>query len=91
PTLSVLRDLIVAPPANEDDRKAQDKLREMHDLIELLTGWADDVHKLETGKLVSLLTLGSRVVGVLELKNRLPFLGQKERKEEQTENSTSSL
>ncbi|HTQ70502.1 MAG TPA: GbsR/MarR family transcriptional regulator [Acidocella sp.] len=89
PTLSVLRDLIVAQPAGENDRRAQEKLREMHDLIELLTGWADDVRKLETSELISLLKLGSRVVGLLELKHRLPFLGQKRRDNQLAEDHTT--
>jgi DNA-binding transcriptional regulator GbsR (MarR family) len=87
PTLSVLRDLIVAQPAGAEERHAQEKLREMHDLIELLTGWADEVQKLDTGELVSLLKLGSRVVGLLELKNRLPFIGQKRREALSAEDS----
>jgi len=76
PTLSVLRDLIVTEPSNESDQRAQTRLREMHDLIELLTGWADEVQKLKTGDLVQLLKLGGHVVALLELKNRIPLLGR---------------
>ncbi|HTQ70649.1 MAG TPA: GbsR/MarR family transcriptional regulator [Acidocella sp.] len=84
PTLSVLRDLIVTQPASEDDKRAQEKLREMHDLIELLVGWADEVRKLETRELVQLLKLGSKVVGLLELKSRLPLLGRGSRRADAT-------
>jgi DNA-binding transcriptional regulator GbsR (MarR family) len=76
PTLSVLRDLIVTEPSNESDQRAQLRLREMHDLIELLTGWADEVQKLKTGDLIQLLKLGGHVVALLELKNRIPLLGR---------------
>ncbi len=76
PTLSVLRDLIVTEPTNESDHHAQKRLREMHDLIELLTQWADEVQKLETGEMIQLLKLGGRVVALLELKNRLPLIGR---------------
>jgi len=75
PTLSVLRDLLMEKPGNEEDRRAQARLREMHELIELLTRWSDDVQKLNNEDLVQLLRLGGRVVRLLELKNRLPFLG----------------
>jgi DNA-binding transcriptional regulator GbsR (MarR family) len=51
-------------------------LRDMHELIELLTRWSDDVQKLNNEDLVQLLKLGGRVVRLLELKNRLPFLGR---------------
>jgi hypothetical protein len=48
----------------------------MHELIELMTRWSDDVQKLNNEDLVQLLKLGGRVVRLLELKNRLPFLGR---------------
>lgn len=76
PTLSVLRDLLLETPRSEADRKAQDKLREMHDLIELLMRWFEDVQRLDNKDLVQLLRLGGRVVALLELKNRLPRLGR---------------
>jgi len=76
PTLSVLRDLLMEKPGNEEDRRAQARLREMHELIELLTRWSDDVQKLNNEDLEQLLKLGGRVVRLLELKNRLPFLGR---------------
>jgi DNA-binding transcriptional regulator GbsR (MarR family) len=76
PTLSVLRDLLMEKPGSEEDCRAQARLREMHELIELLTRWSDDVQKLNNEDLVQLLKLGGRVVRLLELKNRLPFLGR---------------
>lgn len=76
PTLSVLRELIMETPASETDRYAQARLREMHDLIELIMRWSEDVQKLDTGDLVQLLKLGGRVVALLELKNRLPLIGR---------------
>ena len=76
PTLSVLRDLIVSQPSSDSDRRAQVRLREMHDLIELLTQWADEVQKLDTADLIQLLKLGARVVALLELKSRLPLIGR---------------
>lgn len=76
PTLSVLRDLIMETPASAADRHAQSRLREMHELIELLLRWADDVQKLDPDQLIQLLKLGGRVVALLELKNRLPLMGK---------------
>jgi DNA-binding transcriptional regulator GbsR (MarR family) len=46
-------------------------MREMHDLFELLTGWYADVQRLDTERLVQLLTLGSKVQKILEVKDRL--------------------
>jgi DNA-binding transcriptional regulator GbsR (MarR family) len=46
-------------------------MREMHDLFELLTGWYADVQRLDTERLVQLLTLGAKVQKILEMKDRL--------------------
>lgn len=48
----------------------------MHDLIELLMRWSEDVQRLDNRDLVQLLRLGGRVVALLELKNRLPLIGR---------------
>ena len=82
PTLSVLRELLMLSPASEAERHAQSRMREMHELIELMTGWYADVQKLETERLIQLLSLGSKVVKVLDMKDRLFTLpGGKTRKE----------
>ncbi len=47
PTLSVLRELLMRSPDSEAERHAQSRMREMHELIELMTGWYGDVQKLE--------------------------------------------
>jgi DNA-binding transcriptional regulator GbsR (MarR family) len=74
PTLSMLRTALMESPASTEDEHAQARLREMHGLIELLTGWYDDVRRLETDRLVQLLTLGARVQKILEMKDRLTLL-----------------
>jgi len=74
PTLSVLRGLLMQVPHSPEDERAQARMRDMHEIIELMTGWYADVEKLETERLVQLLGLGSRVVKVLELKDRLLVL-----------------
>lgn len=71
PTLSMLRELLMQQPASDEERHAQGRMREMHDLIELLTGWYADVRKLETERLIQLLGLGSRIVKALDMKDRL--------------------
>jgi hypothetical protein len=50
----------------------------MHDMIELLTGWADDVQKLDNTSLMRLLALGAGVSKLLEVKNKVAvFVGRK--------------
>lgn len=74
PTLSLLRDVMMQNPTSDADQYAQGRMSEMHDLIEQLTGWYDDVQKLDTDRLIALLTLGSKVQKVLEMKDRLTIL-----------------
>jgi DNA-binding transcriptional regulator GbsR (MarR family) len=71
PTLTMLRAVVMETPSNEDERHAQERMRAMHELIQLLTGWFSDVERLDNKSLVQLLNLGSRVQKVLEIKGRL--------------------
>jgi DNA-binding transcriptional regulator GbsR (MarR family) len=75
PTLSVLRDLLLDERAHPDEEHTYLRMRQMHDLLELITKWSIDIQKLETDQLVELIRLGGRVVRLLELKNKLPFVG----------------
>ncbi len=82
PTLSVLREILMDQPASEEERYAQQRLGEMHSLIEQLTNWYDDVRQLETERLASLLSLGSKVTKLLETKDKIFSLGRKREKKE---------
>jgi DNA-binding transcriptional regulator GbsR (MarR family) len=75
PTLSMLRDALVESPANEAERHAQQRMREMHDLVDLTTRWSADVQKLETGTLQQLMQLGMQVGRLLEFRDRLRWRG----------------
>lgn len=77
PTLSMLRDVLMETPASDEERHAQSRMREMHDVIELLTGWADDVRKLDNQELKRLLALGAGVSKLLEAKNKIVQLGRR--------------
>ncbi len=71
PTLSLLRETLMEAPSGPEERHAQDRMRQMHDLIELLTGWADDVQKLDNDSLRQLLSLGAGVSRLLEVKSKI--------------------
>ena len=80
PTLSMLRDVLMETPSSAEERHAQDKMRQMHDLIELLVGWADDVQRLDNDSLMQLLALGAGVSKLLDLKSKITvFAGAKRR------------
>lgn len=74
PTLSMLRDALMAKPLTDEERHAQRRLQEMHDLIELVTNWFSEVQRLDSKSLIQLMKLGSKVTRFLEMKDRL-FLG----------------
>ena len=43
PTLSMLRDALMEQPLMAEDVHAQERMRQMHAFIELMTDWLDDV------------------------------------------------
>ena len=66
PTLSMLRDTLLAEPTSEKDRYAQERMREMHDLIELLNNWVDEMNGLPPKTLMRLLKLGRKIKQLLD-------------------------
>ena len=70
PTLSMLRDTLMVEPATDDDRYAQQRIREMHEIIELLTNWMDEVRELPPRTLIRLLKLGRRIQNLLDKRRK---------------------
>ena len=54
------------PGRFKDDIHAQARMKQMHDLIELMTGWLADVQKMDSSTLVSLMKMGAKVQKLLE-------------------------
>ena len=71
PTLSMLRNALLEHPASEADRIAQERMRGMHDLIELMTTWFDDVQRLDQQTLSQLMKMGSKVQSLLKFTGKL--------------------
>ncbi len=71
PTLSMLRNALLETPATEEDRIALERMRGMHDLIELTTTWFDDVQRMDQQTLAKLMRMGAKVQKVLEFTGRL--------------------
>ena len=61
PTLTKLRELQWREPESEADAHAHARIGELGALIELLVGWYEDMDRLETARLVQLLSLGARL------------------------------
>ena len=71
PTLSMLRDALMEQPSVAADIHAQERMRQMHGFIELMTDWLDDVQKMDSATLTSLMQMGSKVQKLLEIKDRV--------------------
>ncbi|MFC3121423.1 GbsR/MarR family transcriptional regulator [Agaribacter flavus] len=71
PTLSLLRDILLDEPANSQEAHAQQKIHEIHDLLENITHWTQSLQTLSPEKLNTLMKLGSGVGKVLDLKDKL--------------------
>lgn len=71
PTLSMLRMALLQQPANDADRHAQERMRQMHDLIDRLLTWFDDVQKLAPETAMQLMGMGATVTRVLDFKDRV--------------------
>jgi DNA-binding transcriptional regulator GbsR (MarR family) len=75
PTLSMLREAMLESQDGAADAHALQRIRAMHDLIELASRWFDDVQRLDTRTLTQLMRLGARVQRLLEARNRLSLVG----------------
>ena len=71
PTLSMLREALMEQPSTEDDIHAQARMKQMHDLVELMTGWLAEVQKMDSTTLVSLMKMGAKVQKLLEIKDKV--------------------
>ncbi|MES2978622.1 MAG: GbsR/MarR family transcriptional regulator [Pseudomonadota bacterium] len=71
PTLSMLREALMEQPTLEDDIHAQARMRQMHDLIELMTGWLADVQKMDSETLASLMKMGAKVQKLLQVTDKV--------------------
>jgi DNA-binding transcriptional regulator GbsR (MarR family) len=67
PTLSMLRDALLASPASDADRVAQERMRQMYELIEMASSWFDDVQRLSPETLASLMKMGATVKKLVDM------------------------
>ncbi len=71
PTLSVLRESLLAETTSREDAFAQQRMREMHDLVDLANTWFDDLQRLSPESMAQLMKMGSKVQKLLTAKDRL--------------------
>ncbi|XZG71777.1 GbsR/MarR family transcriptional regulator [Chitinibacteraceae bacterium HSL-7] len=75
PTLSLLREAMLQTPQDDAEAHTQKRMKEMHELIELLTSWFGDMQRLEPATLEKLMKLGSQITRFIDATGRL---GRKE-------------
>ncbi len=76
PTLSMLRSALLEKPSSEEDSVAQERMRGMHELIEMLTTWFDEVQHMDRSTLSQLMKMGSRVQKLLELTGKVKTIAR---------------
>ncbi|MEM9232860.1 MAG: MarR family transcriptional regulator, partial [Pseudomonadota bacterium] len=76
PTLSKLRELQLHHTDKGDDEYARNRIAELGELIELLTEWYEDMNRLETERLIGLLSLGSKVQKIITTAENIVPLGR---------------
>lgn len=74
PTLSMLRDALLEQPDSAEERHAQERMGEMYALMEQMTEWFADVRALSPETLTRLMSLGGKVVKLLEMKDTLRLM-----------------
>lgn len=71
PTLAVLSDILARPPGDADERFAHDRMRQMHGLTHQLSGWYDEVKRLDNARLTGLMALGAKVSRLLDAAEKI--------------------
>jgi len=86
PTLSLLRGIILENPDSPEEVYAQQRLQEIHDLLETISKWTSELQQMNPDTLGILMKLGSGVGKVIDMKNKLIKPSQK--KEIKTEDES---
>jgi DNA-binding transcriptional regulator GbsR (MarR family) len=77
PTMSALRNFLLEKPANPEEEYAQERMKDMYEMMEMLTVWTEEVQRLDKSHLGSMLKLGSNIGKVLDMKDKIFSLGKK--------------
>lgn len=66
PTLSMLRTCLLENPTSEQEKHAQKKIKEMHDFMETMSSWFEDVNKMNPATLMKIMKMGSTIQNILK-------------------------
>lgn len=79
PTLSVLRELQLDADDDESRDYVADRIEQSARMIELLTGWFDEMRRMDSQRLEQLLKLGATAQKVLDMTDRLKVVKKSEK------------
>ena len=71
PTLTMLRDEIMREPVSEEGKYAQERMKEIYDLMDKVSTNVNELSSLSTSDLNKMIKMGSGVASVLSLKDKL--------------------
>lgn len=71
PTLTVLRSLLLNESDADEQSFEMKRIKEMHDLMESLSDWYDDIKRIPVDKLMKLMKLGTHVYSLYQFKDKL--------------------
>ena len=71
PTLTMLRAEMMRDPVSPEGKYAHDKMLQIHDMIDTMTNWADELQQLSNKDLLKLMKLGSSVTKLVSIKNKV--------------------
>lgn len=77
PTLTMLRDALLDPSDLPEDAETLQRMREMHELVELSSKWFDDIQKLDRDTLISLMKMGTHIQKLINIRNKFRLPGKK--------------
>ena len=77
PSLTLLRQLLLTEPRDDQEAEAQEKIQEVYSLLEMLDQFANTLSKLDEKDLLKLMKLGSGLSKLLELKSKTTGSGGK--------------
>ena len=78
PTLTMLRGAMLEAPASEAEQHAQARMKEMYQLIELVTTWFSDIQHMDVDTLQQLMKLGSQVQKILQFTQSISKLTRRD-------------
>jgi DNA-binding transcriptional regulator GbsR (MarR family) len=71
PTMSTMCNLLLVQPANDAEKYAQQRMKDMYELMELIMVWTEQLQSLDKTQLSAMLKLGKNINNVLNIKNKI--------------------